>query len=149
MLFACACVLSCFTCVWLFVTVWTVATSLPCPWNFPGKNTGVGCHPFFQGICLTQGLNVHLLCLLHWQEGSLPLASPGEPYMHVGIFKPWCWLQSFREKMRITKGRGVFATLDTEQHWRINKMDWGGMPSKESQKTEISEKSRERTVPVK
>ena len=30
---------------------------------------------------------MHLFCLLHWQEGSLPLASPGEPYMHVGIFK--------------------------------------------------------------
>ena len=26
-----------------------------------------------QGIFLTQGLNPHLLCLLHWQVGSLPL----------------------------------------------------------------------------
>ena len=26
---------------------------------------------------LTQGLNTSLLCLLHWQEGSLPLASMG------------------------------------------------------------------------
>ena len=39
----------------------------------PGKNTGVGCHAL-QGISLTQGLNLHLLCLLHWQAGSLPLA---------------------------------------------------------------------------
>ena len=23
-------------------------TSLPCPWDSPGKNTGVGCHFFFQ-----------------------------------------------------------------------------------------------------
>ena len=30
---------------------------------------------------------IHVFCLLHWQEGSLPLASPGELYMHVGIFK--------------------------------------------------------------
>ena len=35
--------------------------------NFPGKNTLVGCHFIFQGIFLTQGLNLHLLCLLHWQ----------------------------------------------------------------------------------
>ena len=28
-----------------------------CPWNFPGKNTGVGCHFLLQGIVLTQGLN--------------------------------------------------------------------------------------------
>ena len=25
-------------------------TRLPCPWNFPGKNTGVGCHFLSQGI---------------------------------------------------------------------------------------------------
>ena len=28
---------------------------LLCPWNFPGKNTGVSCHFLFQGILLTQG----------------------------------------------------------------------------------------------
>ena len=31
------------------------------PWNFPGKNTGVGCHSLLQGIFLTQGLNLRLL----------------------------------------------------------------------------------------
>ena len=48
-----------------------------CPWDFPGKNTRVGCHALLQGIFLMQGLNPHLLRLLHWQVGSLPLASPG------------------------------------------------------------------------
>ena len=46
--------------------------SLPrllCPWNFPGKKTGVGCHFLFQWIFLTQGSNLHLLCLLPWQMG--------------------------------------------------------------------------------
>ena len=28
----------------------------------------------------TQGLNPHLLCLPHWQVGSLPLAPPGKPF---------------------------------------------------------------------
>ena len=32
-------------------------------------NTGVGCHALLQGIFLTQGLNLYLLCLLHWQAG--------------------------------------------------------------------------------
>ena len=32
---------------------------------FPGKNTGMGCHFLLQGIFPTQGLNPHLLCLLH------------------------------------------------------------------------------------
>ena len=28
----------------LFATLWTVVARLLCPWNFPGKNTRVGCH---------------------------------------------------------------------------------------------------------
>ena len=50
--------------VWLFVTPWTVASGLFCPWNFPGKNTKVGCHFILQGIFLTQGQNPHLLHFL-------------------------------------------------------------------------------------
>ena len=34
---------------------------LLCPWDFPGKNTGVGCHFLPQGIFPTQGLNSSLL----------------------------------------------------------------------------------------
>ena len=33
-----------------------------------GKNIGVGCLAFLQGIFLTQELNPCLLCLLHWQR---------------------------------------------------------------------------------
>ena len=36
-------------------------TSLLCPWNFPGKNTGVGCHSLLQRIFPTQRLNLGLL----------------------------------------------------------------------------------------
>ena len=32
-----------------------------CPWNSPGKNTGVGCHSLLQGIFPTQGSNLGLL----------------------------------------------------------------------------------------
>ena len=34
---------------------------LICPWYFPGKNTGMGCHFLLQEIFLTQGLNPRLL----------------------------------------------------------------------------------------
>ena len=37
-----------------------------CPWDSLGKNTEVGCHFLLQGILLTQGLTLSLLCLLHW-----------------------------------------------------------------------------------
>ena len=49
---------------------------LLCSWDSPGKNTGVGCIFPSPGDLLTQGLNLCLLCLLHWQVGSLPLAPP-------------------------------------------------------------------------
>ena len=41
--------LSCFSCVWLVATPWTIATRLLCPWDSPGKNTRVGCHFLLQG----------------------------------------------------------------------------------------------------
>ena len=56
----------------------------------PGKNTGVGCHALLQGIFLTQGLNPHLLCLLHWQVGSLPLVPPGKP-LSMGFSRQEYW----------------------------------------------------------
>ena len=51
---------------------------LLCPWDSPGKNTGVGCHFLLQGIFPPPGPNLGSFCLLHWQVGSLPLAPPGK-----------------------------------------------------------------------
>ena len=36
-------------------------TRLLCPWDFPGRNTGVGCHFLIQWIFPTQGSNPGLL----------------------------------------------------------------------------------------
>ena len=49
-----------------------------CPWDFPGKTAGAGCHFPLQGIFLSQGSNLPLLHHLHWQD-SLPLAPPRKP----------------------------------------------------------------------
>ena len=38
----------------------------------------MSCHILLQGIFPTQESNSPLLCLLHWQAGSLPLAPPGK-----------------------------------------------------------------------
>ena len=51
----------------------------PCPRDYSGKNTGVDWHFLLQAIFLTQGLNLHLLWLLHWQVDSLPLSHLGSP----------------------------------------------------------------------
>ena len=44
---------------------------LLCPWDFPGKNSGVGCHFLLQRIFLIQELKLNLIRLLHWQADSL------------------------------------------------------------------------------
>ena len=55
-----------------------------------GKNTGVGCHDL---LFPTQGLNMHLLHLLHWQAHSLPLAPLGSPnqWQYLNYQKGLCW----------------------------------------------------------
>ena len=42
-----------------------IPARLFCAWNFPGKNTGMGCQSLLQGIFLTQGMNP---CLLHCRQ---------------------------------------------------------------------------------
>ena len=64
--------------VQLFATPWAIAW-LPCPGNFVGKNTGVGCHFLFQAVFPTQGPKLPVLPLLHWQADPLPLGPPGKP----------------------------------------------------------------------
>jgi len=47
----------------------------------------VACHALLQGIFLTQGSNPHVLCLLHGQAGSLPLAPLGKPvYIYISLY---------------------------------------------------------------
>ena len=53
-----------------------------CVLCFSSKNTGMGCHDLLQGNFPTQGLNPHLLPLLHWQAGSLPEAPLGKLLGH-------------------------------------------------------------------
>ena len=63
----------------------------------PGKNSGVGCPALLQGIFPTQGLNPRLLCLWHWQTGSLPLAPSGKSYSSVSFVKLNWYFSQYRE----------------------------------------------------
>ena len=47
-------------------------TRFLCPWDFPGKNTGVGCHAW-----VAQQSNLCFLHLLRWQVDSSPLSHQG------------------------------------------------------------------------
>ena len=53
---------------------------LLCPWDSPGKNTGVISHFLLQGIFPTQGSNLHPL---DWQADTLPLSHQGSPMLLI------------------------------------------------------------------
>ena len=71
-----------------------VSDSLPPPWTVAHQaplSIGFSRHEYWsvllcllQRIFPTQGLNPYFLCLLLWQEGSLPLAPPGKVYINPG-----------------------------------------------------------------
>ena len=67
----------------LSLSIGTVATRLLCPWDSPGKNTGVGCRVLLQGIFLAEGLNTCLSPLMHWQAGS-SLVVTQHTYLQTG-----------------------------------------------------------------
>ena len=64
--------------VWFFATLWTIACQAALSMGFSRQEYCSGCHALLQGIFPTQGLNLHLLHLLHWHVGSLPLMPPGK-----------------------------------------------------------------------
>ena len=73
-------------------------TRLLCPWNFPGKITGVGCHFLLQRIFLTQGSNMclHISCIAGGFFTTEPLWK---------LIKPSIYLEelvAFREKKNQT-----------------------------------------------
>ena len=59
--------------------------SLLCPWDFPGKNTGVGCHFLLQGIFPARGLSLGPLCLQRWQAHSFPRSHLGSSTVYFSL----------------------------------------------------------------
>ena len=75
------CVLSHLSCVKCVTLCDPMDRSLPagllCPWDSPGKNTGVSCLALLWDLLDPEIEPMSLTSNLHWQEGSLPLAPPG------------------------------------------------------------------------
>ena len=63
-----------------------------CPWDFPGKNTGMGCHFLLQGNFWTQGLNLRFPQALIWVCVHSPsvgqVTAPGASVSLSGNEKP-------------------------------------------------------------
>ena len=102
------------------VTPWTAAHRLLCPWDSPGKNTGVGCHFLLQGIFLTQGSNSHLLGLLHWQVDSLSLALPAKPHILLCCLFPLC--HCLPTKIHLVKAMVFPVVTYGCESWTIKKV---------------------------
>ena len=72
--------LSCFSRVQHYATLWTAARQAPLSMGFSRQEywSGLSCPPP-EDLPTMQGSNPCLFHLLHWQTGSLPQAPPGKP----------------------------------------------------------------------
>ena len=88
--------------VWFLAFHGLQPARLLCPGEFPGKNTGVGCHFLLQGNFLTQGSNPHLLHLLHWQVESLPLN-------HFYVYHLYKLKQEFKKHVLVLNNTSLYV----------------------------------------
>ena len=101
--------------VQLFATPWTMPTRLLHPWNFPGKNTGVGCHSLLQGIFLSQRLN---LGLRHFRQMLYRLSHQGSKHKER-------ILKAAREKQQVTyKGNPIWLIADLSAETLQARREW-------------------------
>ena len=105
------------TCVWLVVTPWTTmqSTRLLCPWDCPGKSTGVGCH------CL--------LCFLRQWFSNLRVCLWDSPAEMVTL-QIWLgltlnvWLNSCEDTQESACRRRFWCPMVCSPLWEILLM-WG------------------------
>ena len=71
------------------VTLWTVTHQAPLSMGFSRQEywSALPCLP--TGDLPNPGIKLHLLCLLHWQVGSLPLGAPGKPILGNITVQNW------------------------------------------------------------
>ena len=73
------------SCIWLFVTLWTLASQPPLAVGFSRQEYCSGLPPLLQDFP-DPGVKPSLLCLLHWQVDSLPLALAAKPLqVHLAL----------------------------------------------------------------
>ena len=105
----CACLLSCFSCVSLFATPWTVTHKATLSRGFSRQEywSGLPCPP--PGDLPNPGIEPEsLVSNVHWQEGSLLLASTGEAQnddlgTHSGQFEASLQIRR-TEDLRVLEG---------------------------------------------
>ena len=100
-------------------------TRLLCPWDFPGKDAGVGCHFLVQGIFPTRGLNPGLL---HCRQILYPLSHQGRPNtsisknIYVFLWKKYYFLLFNSTDIMWSEGCSVLS--DSVTLWTVQLMEF-------------------------
>ena len=97
------------------VIPWTMPARLLCPWDSPGKNTGVGCHFLLQGIFPTQESN---LGLLHCRQKIYQLSyvtTTNKFKNQLGYFTNYVSLSRYLTSLRISFPRSKLGDSNTSQ----------------------------------
>ena len=104
------------------LTLWTKTLQAPLSTGFSGQEYRSGLPCLLQGLFPTQGWNPPLLCLLRWQVGSLPLASPGKPQTS-GMVEVLISLSSSVSVFFIyieANWQGVYRLKNATSSWKIS-----------------------------
>ena len=80
-------------------------TRLLCPWNSPGKNTGVGSHFLVQGLDQTQGLDPDLL---HCRQILYRLSHQGSPHIKKLYLKFFTGFHVINQKRKTRHSQNRF-----------------------------------------
>ena len=73
-----------------------------CPWDSPGRNTGVGCHFLLQGIFPAQGSSPRLMYPTHW-HAFFATVPPGKPLQMCSDSISWC-IRMLRRQEKLPLG---------------------------------------------
>ena len=120
------CVLSHYSCVWVFATLWAVVHKAPMgcstPWDSPGKNTRAGCQALLLGIFPTKGSNLDLpycrqilyhLSQVKMDEYSISSFSLVQLLSHVQLFAT-PWIAARQASLSITNSRSLLKLMSIE-----------------------------------
>ena len=113
-----ACVLSCFSRVQLFVTHWTLVRQAPLSMGFSRQEYWSGLPFLTPGDLPYPGMEPCLLCLQHWQSGSLPLAPSGKPMASMMQWI-WTWCKLLQEIVRDREAQHASAHGVTKSQTRL------------------------------
>ena len=95
----------------------------PCPWDFPGKSTGVGCRFLLQGIFLTEGSDpgLHIVdrCFTVW---ATSWTIKKVEHWRIDSFKLWFWRRFLRilEKTARKTSQSILRKSILNIQWK----DW-------------------------